>query len=50
MKNQINEQLNNDLQNAQKQIDSHRIEIEALTNKNTQLHLDLENRVRIFIY
>jgi FtsZ-binding cell division protein ZapB len=50
LKNQINEQLNNDLQNAQKQIDSYRIEIETLTNKNTQLHLDLENRVRIFIY
>jgi hypothetical protein len=32
LKNQINEQLNNDLQNEQKQINSYRIEIETLTN------------------
>ena len=36
-KNQLNEQLTNNLQSEQKQINTYRIQIETLTNENHEL-------------
>ncbi len=41
-KNQLNEQLTNDLQSEQKQINTYRIQIETLTNENHELEKNFD--------